>query len=117
MCVRSEYVSRANTIIRIYILDECCQTVDFPPSNTVPFDMSSALENQKQLAKTFIEVEATWESDKILSLRTEDCLYEIFPKTVGYPVMDSKATKEFYDQLKPLWSNYKVMKSTFAIRR
>lgn len=70
--------------------------------------MSSALDNQKKLAQTFIKTEATWEGDDILSLRTEDCLYEIFPKNLGHPIRDSKATKEFYAQLKPLWSGYKV---------
>ena len=70
--------------------------------------MSTSLTNQKELARVFIEREATWDSESILQLRTDDCTYDILPKALDFPVMHKEETRKFYDQLKPVWQDYKV---------
>jgi hypothetical protein len=71
--------------------------------------MASSLKNQKALTKRFLEVEAAWDQEGNIALRTDDCTYLLTPRALGHPVRNNQEFKEFYDQLKPVWSNYTVV--------
>ncbi len=70
--------------------------------------MSSSLDNQKALAKKFIELDATWDGEKIVTIRTDDCTHQLLPESLGHPKRNNKEFKQFYAQFAPIWSNYRV---------
>ena len=65
--------------------------------------MSTTLQNQKRLAETFLQEETTWDDDAVI-----DCLHQLLPQTLGHPIRNNRETKDFYDQLKTIWTDYKV---------
>lgn len=70
--------------------------------------MAQALENQKKVAKRFIELEATWDADAIASLHSDDCKHQLLPYSLGHPERNNEEFKDFYRQFSPIWEGYKV---------
>ena len=77
--------------------------------------MSSSLENQKALTKRFIQAEEAWDYEANIQLRTDDCTQHLVPTTLGHPPRNNDEFREFYAQLKPLWTNFKVGRQTSSI--
>lgn len=73
-----------------------------------PCIMPSAHKNLKELADAFMSVEATWDIEKIMGIRTADCTHQLLPRSLGHPSRNNEEFKSFYNQLVPLWFNYKV---------
>jgi hypothetical protein len=57
--------------------------------------MSATREQYLALARKFIEAWKTWTPESMLSFRTPDCTHEVFPSTLGVPVMSYNDYRKF----------------------
>ncbi|KAF3768081.1 hypothetical protein M406DRAFT_329121 [Cryphonectria parasitica EP155] len=61
---------------------------------------------RRKLAIQVIDSYRSWDLDKIMSLRADDCVTVILPKSLGQPEMDNAAYRKFFSFSLPLFQDF-----------
>ncbi|KAI1349545.1 hypothetical protein F5Y01DRAFT_183670 [Xylaria sp. FL0043] len=68
----------------------------------------TAPSRRRQTALAVIDAYNKWSIDAIMALRTDDCIQQILPKSLGRPAMDNAAYKAYFSAFMPHFQNFTV---------
>lgn len=58
---------------------------------------NTILDNMKRSTKMFTDGFVKWDVDLMLAPRSEDCMYTVRPKSMGFPPADNQAFRQFVE--------------------
>ncbi|TGJ80334.1 hypothetical protein E0Z10_g8430 [Xylaria hypoxylon] len=62
----------------------------------------------RQTALAVVDAYNKWTVEGIMALRTEDCVNQIIPRSLGRPAMDNTAYEEYFRSVMPHINNFAV---------
>ncbi|CAJ2507947.1 Uu.00g091330.m01.CDS01 [Anthostomella pinea] len=69
---------------------------------------SSAPSRRRQTALAVIDAYNSWTMEKIMAVRSDDCITQVLPKSLGRPAMDNAAYEVFFAGMLPHFRDFKV---------
>jgi hypothetical protein len=66
--------------------------------------MTSIKEKQAALIEQAMAAEASWDVDRIISLRTPDATHNLLPPSMGWPTLNNDDFKEKFGPLCPVFA-------------
>lgn len=58
--------------------------------------MASALENMKRTAQAVLDSYRKWDIEAIMAQRSDDCVYQMLPKSLGRPLTSNEEYREMF---------------------
>ncbi|KAI0415359.1 hypothetical protein F5X98DRAFT_217082 [Xylaria grammica] len=68
----------------------------------------TAPSRRRQTALAVVDSYNKWSMEAIMGLRTEDCIQQILPKSLGRPAMDNAAYEAWFGSVMPHFKNFTV---------
>lgn len=69
---------------------------------------STVLENMKRTAEAVLDGYRAWEIEAIMKPRTDDCVHQLLPKSLGRPGRDNKNYREYFATVANIFKDFKV---------
>ncbi|KAK4550078.1 hypothetical protein LTR36_003045 [Oleoguttula mirabilis] len=74
--------------------------------------MTSTLENMKRTTQAVLEAIRSFQVEEALALRTDDCMHQMLPKSVGRPPMSNQEFREWAKAVTPMFRTLPMLITT-----
>ncbi|KAI0433354.1 hypothetical protein F5Y09DRAFT_299206 [Xylaria sp. FL1042] len=68
----------------------------------------TAPSRRRRTALAVVDAYNKWSIEAIMAIRTEDCIQQILPKSLGRPAMDNAMYKAYFTSIMPHFQNFTV---------